>query len=215
MTAPRSGLEYGLHVPDGAEDDGSVVVLLHGRGSDESDLLGLAPRLPGAVVVAPRAPFEASRWGYGPGWAWYRYLGGTRPEREGFDESLTRLESFLAELPVLLPVAPGELVLGGFSQGGTVSLAYALTRPGTVPRLLNMSGFLPEHPRVLATPATVAGTRFFWGHGTQDPQIPFAFAEQGRSALEAAGADLRRGDYAAGHRITVDELRDITDWLRP
>jgi phospholipase/carboxylesterase len=208
-------LEYRLHVPQGAADGGRVVVLLHGRGSDESDLLGLAPRFAGAIVVAPRAPFEAARWGYGPGWAWYRYLGGTRPEQTGFDESLTRLESFLARLPDLLPATPGELALGGFSQGGTVSLAYALTRPGAVPRILNMSGFLPEHPEVVATPSTVADTRFFWGHGMDDPQVPFAFAEQGRSALEAAGADLRRGDYRTGHRITVDELRDIVDWLRP
>ncbi|MEJ2187484.1 MAG: alpha/beta hydrolase-fold protein [Gemmatimonadota bacterium] len=208
-------LDYRLHVPENAADGAPVVVLLHGRGSDESDLLGLAPRLAGAVVVAPRAPFEAALWGYGPGWAGYRYLGGTRPEREGFDESLARLESFLAGLPGLLPVSPGQLVLGGFSQGGTVSLGYALTRPGSVPRVINMSGFLPEHPDVAATPATVAGTRFFWGHGTEDPQIPFAFAEQGRGALEAAGADVRRGDYQTGHRITVDELRDIGDWLRP
>ncbi len=214
MTA-EGDLEYRLHVPDGVADGLPVVVLLHGRGSDETSLLGLAPRLAGAIVVAPRAPFEAEPWGYGPGWAWYRYLGGTRPEQAGFDESLARLDSFLATLPAALPVVPGELVLGGFSQGGTVSLAYALTRPGTVRRVINMSGFVPDHPAVTVTPATVAGTRFFWGHGTDDPQIPFAFAEEGRGALEAAGADLRRGDYHTGHRITADELRDIQDWLRP
>ncbi|HKJ93053.1 MAG TPA: alpha/beta hydrolase-fold protein [Longimicrobiales bacterium] len=206
-------LEYRLHVPATAQPGAPVVVLLHGRGSTESDLLRLAPRLPGAVIVAPRGPFEAARWGYGSGWAWYRHLGGTRPERQGFDESLARLESFLTGLPSLLPVKADAVVLGGFSQGGTVSLGFALTRPGVVQCVIDMSGFLPEHPDVRVTPATVADTRFFWGHGRKDAQVSFAFAEQGRAALMAAGAHLRTADYAMGHRISRGELRDISNWL--
>jgi predicted esterase len=50
------------------------------------------------------------------------------------------LEEFLADLPVLLGFQPGPLVLGGFSQGGTTSLVYALTRPGSVDGIVNLSG---------------------------------------------------------------------------
>lgn len=191
-----------------------LIVLLHGRGSSESDLLGLAPRLPEkAVVVAPRAPFAAAPWGYGPGWAWYRYLGEDRPEPESFSEGQRELESLLEGLPGALGVDPGPVVLGGFSQGGTMSLGYALRKPAGVPMVMNFSGFLPNHREVQATPETVAGTRFFWAHGRQDPSIPFQLALRGRTALRDAGADLEERDYEIGHWIAPEELADAVSWL--
>ena len=207
-------LKYEQAVPEGARDGAPLVVLLHGRGADRFDLLGLAPHVaPGAVVVTAEAPHSGLEWGYGPGWAWYRFLGGSAPEPESFEASQQALAAFLAELPSRLPVRTGTLVLGGFSQGGTMSLGYALRNPGTVPLCMCLSGFLPQHPTVRATPETVAGTRFFWGHGTMDPAIPFAMGQEGRAALRAAGAELEARDYAMAHGINADEAGDIRDWI--
>ncbi len=189
-------------------------MLLHGRGSDEHDLLGLAPGLPAdTILVAPRAPFPGAPWGYGSGWAWYRFLGRNRPEPASFTASLEALAELLAELPGQLPVQPGPLVLGGFSQGGTMSLAYALSNPGAVPRVLNFSGFLADHPSVRATPETVRGTRFFWGHGMYDPSIPYSLAIEGRALLNAAGADLATWDGPIGHGIAPEELAAAVQWI--
>lgn len=207
-------LEYRTHMPEDPQDGAPVAVLLHGRGADESDLLDLGPKLPdGMVLVAPRAPFPAAEWGYGQGWAWYRFMGGNKPEEEGFSESLDRLHEFLQGLAGELPVRPGPVTLGGFSQGGTLSIAYALDHPGAVSRAMNFSGFLANHPRVKVTPDTVRGTRFFWGHGTRDPNIPFDLAQRGRGALLAAGADLEAHDYPIGHWISPDELKDARAWM--
>ena len=207
-------LRYEQAVPDDAKDGAPLVVLLHGRGSDRFDLISLAPHLaPGAVVVSPEAPFPGAPWGYGPGWAWYRFLGRNRPEPESFEAAQRALADFLAELPSHLPVRTGPLALGGFSQGGTMSTAYALRSPGAAPLVLNFSGFLADHPSVSATPETVRGTRFFGGHGTEDPSIPFALAVEGRAALRQAGADLEERDYPIGHGISPDEARDARAWL--
>lgn len=192
-----------------------LIVLLHGRGSDKQDLMGLQPHLlPEAMVVTPEAPFPGGPWGYGPGWAWYRFLGGSRPEPVSFAESLQHLHTFLTGLQARLPEKGGPLILGGFSQGGTMSLAYALRHPGSVAYVMNFSGFLPEHPDVQATQESVSGARFFWGHGTQDPAILFTLAVQGRAALRQAGADLTTRDYPMGHGISQGELRDVVAWLR-
>jgi phospholipase/carboxylesterase len=164
-------------------------------------------------VITPRAPFPGAPWGYGPGWAWYRFLERDRPEPESLSASLRELDEFLTSLPDHLPIRPGPLVLGGFSQGGTLSLAYALTHPGRVPAVLNFSGFLADHPEVQATPESVRGVRIFWGHGTQDPNIPWELAREGRAVLEAAGADLEARDYAIGHWIDPRELNDAVRWL--
>jgi phospholipase/carboxylesterase len=211
------------YVPADASDGGAVVVLLHGRGSDAPDLMGLQPHLPADwAVVAPRAPFAGAPWGYGPGWAWYRYLGEDRPEEASYWLSVEAVRGLLSSLPELVGFRPGGVVLGGFSQGGTLSLGYALARNAghlgayapDAPLVLNLSGFLASHPRVAASPDTVRGVRVFWGHGTQDANIPFAMAEQGRAALRAAGADLEARDYRIGHTISRDELADAVEWMR-
>jgi phospholipase/carboxylesterase len=207
-------LKYEQRVPEDVREGAPLVVLLHGRGSDRHDLLSLAPHLaPDAVVVTPEAPHRGLLWGYGSGWAWYRFMGGNLPDADSFEKSQLALAEFLAEIPGMLPVRTGPVVLGGFSQGGTMSVAYALQNPGAVQMALCMSGFLADHPTVQATPESVRGTRFFWGHGTMDPSIPFALGEEGRAALRTAGADLQTGDYPIGHGISPDEMRDIREWI--
>jgi phospholipase/carboxylesterase len=207
-------LLYDQYVPPTPKEGAPVIVLLHGRGSHKGDLMGLQPYLPGeAIVLAPQAPNEAAPWGYGPGWAWYRHLGGNRPEPESFNESQKALQEFLGAIPRLLPVRPGPIVLGGFSQGGTMSLGYALRNPGQVDLCVNLSGFLPDHPTVEATSDSVKGTQFFWGHGLQDGIIPFALADVGRKTFMHAGAALTIGDYPMGHSIAPEELQDLVRWM--
>jgi phospholipase/carboxylesterase len=82
-----------------------------------------------------------------------------------------------------------------------------------VQHVINFSGFLPDHPDVRATADTVRGTRFFWGHGTGDPAIPFTLALEGRAALAAATADLETRDFDIGHWIDPVELSDMVAWL--
>jgi phospholipase/carboxylesterase len=204
-----------VHVPQTAEDGVPVLILLHGRGADRHDLFGLQQRLPAEwAVVAPDAPFPAAPWGYGPGRAWYRYLGGNRPDPTSFTQSLAALDALLDALPALLGHAPGDVALGGFSQGGTMSVAYALTRPGRVEHVLNFSGFLADHPDVHVAAERVRGVRFFWGHGLHDPAIPFAMGAHGRRALHDVGADLEARDYNIGHWIDPDELAHAIAWLQ-
>ncbi|MGH7459655.1 MAG: alpha/beta hydrolase, partial [Longimicrobiales bacterium] len=131
-------LLYEIANAGAAREGANVLVLLHGRGADRHDLLGLHKRFPADwLLIAPEAPFPAAPWGYGPGWAWYRFLGHNRPEPESFSKSLDQLHDFLNALPETIGVTPGRVALGGFSQGGTLSMAYALNHPGRVPHILN------------------------------------------------------------------------------
>lgn len=199
-------------IATGDHDDGTVVVLLHGRGADADDMLGLRRGLPATwTVVAPRAPFPGAPWGYGGGYAWYRYLGGTTPEPESFARSMRAIEELLSGLDTAIGFTPKRVILGGFSQGGTLSLGYALSG-ATTPPVLNFSGFLASHPDVNAARAGARGLRVFWGHGTRDQNIPFDFAVDGRRALVQGGAALTAKDYSIGHWIDAEELRDAVAW---
>ena len=194
---------------------GPVIVLLHGRGSDERDLFPLGRMLhPDATTVSVRAPFAAAPWGYGPGYAWYRFLGGTTPESASFEEGQHALRTFMAALPAHLGRTDPTVLLGGFSQGGTSSLAYMMRDPGQVRGVLVFSGFLADHPSVAVTAERVAGTPIFWGHGTADPAIPFSVAEAGWQALRSAGATLETHTYRGmSHTISEEELRDAATWV--
>jgi predicted esterase len=208
-------LDYDLSLPEDAGDGTTVAVLLHGRGSHKGDLQALGPVLPEDwAIVTPQAPFPGVEWGYGPGWAWYRYVAENRLVEETLDRSLTLLDGFLAGLPGVLGFDPGPIVLGGFSQGGTTSVAYALTRPGTVAAALNLSGFVAASLELPSGEAAVSATPVFWGHGRRDPNIPFDMAISGRRALTEAGVPLVAMDYPIGHWILPDEIHDAVAMVR-
>jgi phospholipase/carboxylesterase len=203
-----------LRVPSDFQTGGPLVVLLHGRGADKDDLAPLSEFLPEAAAAAfPRAPFPAAPWGYGPGFAWYRFLGGAKPEPASFSGGQKALTHYLDALPGRLPAVPGPLILGGFSQGGTSALAWALAHPGRVAGVLMLSGFLAEHPSVVVGPDSARGLNVFWGHGTEDGSIPHALGEQGRATLRAAGARVESHDYPTGHTISREEMEDARAWM--
>lgn len=220
-----SGLDYDRMVPDGVGDGATVAVLLHGRGSHKGDLQALAPVLPdGWALVTPQAPFPGAEWGYGPGWAWYRYIAEDRVVKETLETSLAKIDAFLEGLPEIVGFEPGATVLGGFSQGGTSSLAFGLTRPGRVAAVWNFSGFLADgvplpggeeemgrtgDGRESSEREEIASTTpVYWGHGLKDPNIPFHLAERGRERLKGAGVPLVAMDYPVGHWMVPDEIHD-------
>ena len=197
-----------------AQDGSPVLVLLHGRGSHMGDLRGLASLLPpGASLVTPQAPHPGDSWGYGPGWAWYQYLGEDRAEPESLRASLEALDAFLKDLPHVIGFEPGPLVLGGFSQGGTVSLAYALAHPGAVDGVINLSGFLVNEESLDVELGALADTPLFWAHGTHDPAVPFGLAILGRGRLQAVGKEFEARDYPMGHWVSPEEMEDLGNWL--
>jgi phospholipase/carboxylesterase len=211
MSTPSGSRLLDFDLSAGAPTDAppTVVVLLHGRGSDKGDLQGLRPLLPAAwTLVTPRAPFPGAPWSYGPGYAWYRYVEEDRVVTETLEESLGLVDEFLDGLPQIVGAAPGRIVLGGFSQGGTMSLAYALSRPHAVAAALNFSGFLAASVDLDETGSTPPRTPIFWGHGTGDPAIPLALAERGRNRLRRAGARLLTRDYRIGHWIAAEEVAE-------
>lgn len=211
-------LEYELSPardPDTAADGGTVALLLHGRGSHMGDLQGLRGRLPGGwTVVTPQAPHPGRPWGYGPGWAWYRYLAEDRVDAPSLEESLQALDDFVAGLPEVVGFEPGSLLLGGFSQGGTTSMAWAFTRPGRVAAVLNFSGFLVAGPLLEGGVLSPEATPVFWGHGLMDPAIPHALARRGRDRLGEAGVTLDARDYEIGHWIDPEEVADAVSFVQ-
>jgi phospholipase/carboxylesterase len=207
-------LQYDINRSPSDHDGGTVAVLLHGRGSHRGDLQALHPVLPDDwALVTPQAPYPGHPWGYGPGWAWYRYVEEDRVMEDTLAQSLASLDAFLFEIPKIVGFQPGRVVLGGFSQGGTMSMSYALTRPGKIAAAINFSGFVPASLEVPFSALSPGTAPIFWGHGLRDPSIPHELAIRGRERLQAAGVQFAAEDYPIGHWIVPEEVQAAIDYV--
>ena len=121
-----------------------LLVLHHGRGSDEHDLLSLADVLDPERrlhVVTPRAPLQLPGW---PGNHWYVVPRVGYPDRDTFAAAYRELSAFHDELWERTGVAPAQTIFGGFSMGSVMSYALGLGPDRPAPAgILAFSGFVP------------------------------------------------------------------------
>jgi phospholipase/carboxylesterase len=187
-----------------------VLLLLHGRGADEHDLLPLAEAFDQRfLVISARAPLE--RFG---GYHWYDLVEMGVPEPATFADSLGRLQRFVREVLAAFPLAGGKIYLLGFSQGAMMSGSLLLTIPDQIAGAVLLSGYLPLEQGLSIPTERLAGKPVFIGHGTADRVLPIALGRQSRDYLRGAGVDLTYREYAMPHQISQQEHQDVAVWLR-
>lgn len=188
------------------------ILLLHGRGTNENDLLPLGPELDSRLfTVSARAPFEFP-WG---GYAWYNLdpSGVGFPDEISLQGSLDRLREFLGQITEAYPIDPGRLYTAGFSMGSVMAGTLGLAEPDRVAGSVILSGYLPIHNTVTFRPEGAAGHRFFQAHGLLDDVIPVSFGRETRAYLAATPVDLTYKEYPMGHEVGQEELRDLRLWM--
>jgi phospholipase/carboxylesterase len=209
MAAPLARLER----PAAAAPQG-LLVLHHGRGTDESDLLRLADHLDPERrlrVVTPRAPLQLPG---SPGYHWYLVPRVGHPDPDSFHAARAALAELHDELWEETGLGPEATVLGGFSMGAVMSYAMALSadRPA-VAGILAFSGFVPTVEGWQPSFADRQGSRAFIAHGRRDPVIAVDFAHQARDLLREGGLDVTYRESDIGHQIDPAHLADATGWL--
>jgi phospholipase/carboxylesterase len=191
-----------------------LLVLHHGRGSDEQDLLGLADVLdPGRRlhVVAPRAPLTIPGW---PGFHWYVVRRVGHPEPATFRESVARLAALHDGLWERTGLGPERTVLGGFSMGAVMSYALGLGPGRPAPAgILAFSGFVPTVEAWEPDLITRQQLPVLIAHGRRDPVISLDFARAARERLEGAGLPVDYREFDGGHEIGPVALRSAVAWL--
>ena len=208
-----SGLVYRERPADG--DPTGLLVLHHGRGADEHDLLGLADTLDPQRrlhVVTPRAPLKLPGW---PGNHWYVVPRVGYPDLDSFHSAYAKLAGFHDELWQRTGVTPDRTVFGGFSMGSVMSYSLGLAGDRPAPAgILAFSGFVPTVEGWQPDLASRTATRAFVAHGRQDPIMDVSFARQARELLESGGLDVTYHESDAGHHIDPEHVPAMVDWLR-
>lgn len=203
--------EPGVHTADAPP----LLLLLHGVGSHEADLMGLAPYLDGRfLIVSARAPYTLA-----PGmYAWFEVLLDPlhpliNPEQA--EHSREVLIRFIPEVVAAYGADPQRTYLLGFSQGAIMSLSVALTRPDLVAGIAAMSGrILPEVLPKMASPEQLRGLPILLVHGLADPILPIQHGSAARDRLAALPVELTYHEYPMGHEVSSESLADVAAWLR-
>jgi phospholipase/carboxylesterase len=189
-----------------AGPDAPLVVLLHGRGSDEGDIVGLAAHLPpGPAYAAVRAPI-----GEGGGFAWFANRGIGRPAPESLAETMAWFRSWLDD------VAPAgrPVVLVGFSGGGAFAGGLILADPSRYAGAGILYATLPFDAGVPTTPGRLAGKAVLVAHGDADRVIPRELLERTWAYLAGdAGSHTTAIRDPGGHGLSTGVVDALAEWL--
>lgn len=199
--------------PSAGEPEG-LLLLHHGRGADEHDLVGLADLLDPERrfhVVTPGGPLRLPGW---PGRHWYAVPRVGYPDPDTFRAAWDALAGFHDETWQRVGVGPDRTVLGGFSMGTVMSYALGLSAERPVPAgILAFSGFVPTVEGWEASLADRTDLPVFIAHGRNDNVMEIGFAHAARELLEGAGLKVDYHESGAGHQIDPAHLPPARDWL--
>jgi phospholipase/carboxylesterase len=191
-----------------------LLILHHGRGSDERDLIGLGDILDPKRelhLVTPRAPIALAG---SPGFHWYLVPRVGYPDPETFEAARSALGELHDELWASTGIGPERTVLGGFSMGCVMSHALALSRDRPVPAgILGFSGFIPTVPGWEPDLAGRSRLRAFLAHGRRDPVIEVGFGRLAAETLSGAGMAVVYQESDVAHQIDPGALSAAGTWL--
>jgi len=202
-----------LERPAAGEAEG-LLVLHHGRGTDERDLFGLADLVDPQrrlLVVAPRAPLTLPGL---PGFHWYTVPRVGFPDPDTFHAARKQLAALHDELWERTGIEPTRTVLGGFSMGTVMSYAMGLgeDRPA-VAGIMAFSGFVPSVDDWRPSFGDRLDTRVFIAHGRRDPIIDIGFGRSARKLLEEGGLEVEYHESDVAHQIDPAHLASAVEWV--
>ncbi len=200
----------------------ACIIWLHGLGADGHDFEPLIPQLAivreyGVRVVLPHAPRRPVTINGGmvmP--AWYDILAPDFRHGEddaGIRQSEQQLQALIGR-EIASGIAPQRIILAGFSQGGAIVLHTGLRYAQPLGGILALSSYLPLNESLVAeASAANAQVALMMAHGTDDPVVPLALAEQSCELLREQGYVVDWHSYPMQHALCAEEMRDMRAWL--
>jgi len=197
----RRSAKSGPHAP--------LVVVLHGRGADEHDLLPVMNRLPAAFTYVSLRGLVAVADG---GFTWFENRGVARPIAKSVRASVLTLRAWLDDIAP--PAARRPCCVLGFSAGMMMAGALVLDDPQRFAGAVLLSGALAFDSGIACDPDRLRGLPVFYGRGSLDDVIPPELVTRSENYLrDTSGADLTLREYPHAHSISLAEIHDITAWL--
>jgi phospholipase/carboxylesterase len=181
------------------------LLLLHGTGGDEDDLIALAQQLlPGAALLSPRG--KVLEHGMP---RFFRRLAEGVFDLDDLKLRTTELADFIAAARKAYDLRAPVAV--GFSNGANIAASLLLTKPDAFAGAVLFRAMLPFEPDAMPS---LAGKPVLLLSGSNDQMIPFSAAKRLAEILQAAGADLTYKTFPTGHGLTQNDLIAAAQWLK-
>ncbi len=212
----RSGLEYCQISPNNPPT--KAIIFLHGLGASYQDFIFLPDLLACQtehdwLVILPNANEKAITVNGGyemPAWYDITSMDLTnKDDMHGINESVTSIIEIIDAI-TKQGVDEKDVFLGGFSQGGVISLTTLVQYDGELAGVIGLSTYLPKSQALTTSPKTTA---VFMGHGKHDPVIKIMHAEQSKQQLITAGCKVTWHEYEMEHSVNEQELDDLVNWI--
>jgi phospholipase/carboxylesterase len=197
-----------------ADEQSPLLVMLHGYGSNEKDLVSLAPALDSRLrVVSVRAPLVLAPEMYG--WFPIEFTpGGITVDREAARQVADKLAAFLENLIAKLQPTGEKAFLMGFSQGSVMSYLTAFRNPELLHGVIALSGQLPDaRPEAGALSEALEKLPILVQHGIYDDVLPIDRGRQAEAWLRGKIDDLTYREYPMAHQIDQESLEFMASWL--
>ncbi len=216
-TDPTNGIfshTYKVKWAENNRNTAPLLLLLHGRGSDENDMMRMAKGLPfNYNVFALRAPLEHSNGKF----TWYKMdmsKGVTYRDENDINNAMAMLMMSLDYFKSEYKLQPSKVVIGGFSQGAILSLNAGLKMPELCDGVLMLSGLMLDDLKTMSFKQKEY-PMIFISHGEEDRVIPFRHAEECAAVLRQAGITHTFRNYEGmAHSINASNFKDVYDWLK-
>ena len=193
------------------QENPPLLLLLHGYGSNESDLFAFADYLhPSLLVVSLRAPYALPMMGH----AWYSIHFDAEQGKWSDDEeaigSCELVLQFLDELMEIHPYDKTQVHLLGFSQGAILSYALGLTYAKSFASVIALSGYLNENITQLPQPDDAPA--LYASHGSLDEVVPFDWGQRSAELLQQKGFDIQFDAFPVGHTVGQEGFYKLLEW---
>lgn len=207
-----AGLRYVQMEAEDAPRDLPVIVAIHGRGADATDLAGLAPEIDvlGYRWILPQGPRPVPLGPGYTGWAWYE-LG--EAQAGTTLASGDALVEFIDDMLARLSVPRVRTLLMGFSQGAVMALYAGLASPRPFAGVVAMSGYLPRAEALEAVLSERRDRKVLIVHGTEDQTLSVELGRRARDSLVAAGLSPEYAEFEMGHQITEESLAVVRQYI--
>jgi phospholipase/carboxylesterase/glyoxalase family protein len=189
-----------------AGEEPRTLLLLHGTGGNEDDLVPLGETLlPGAAMLSPRG--QVLEHGMP---RFFRRLAEGVFDLDDLRARTAGLADFVGWAAGEYGFDPGQVIAAGFSNGANIAASLLLLRPGTLAGAILFRAMVPLTPE---TPPALAGVRVLIGAGRSDPLVHPAEVERLAAMLTTAGADVSVHWTPGGHQLTPGDVAAARAWL--
>lgn len=202
-----SALDLHVHrwVP-GESAEAPTLLLLHGTGGDENDLLSLGKMLlPGAALLSLRGnvlEYGAPRF--------FRRLAEGVFDQEDLRRRTGELGDFVSAAADHYRFPSSRLFAAGYSNGANVAASLMLSRPDVLAGAVLFRAMVPFEP---SSPVSLDGRPVLLSQGRHDQLIPVAGAERLATILRDAGAAVDIEWQPASHQLTQGDVTAARNWL--